>query len=301
MQGFLIIQTLNPNENFIVMRNGVKVQVVAIRTFRLFLETRCYLDLFQTLYIPSISCNLVFLSELDLDGYYFTFRNKKFNLFKNTIFIGSGNLCDGLYKLNLNSHLAESLLTLHHNVGYKRSLINENSSILWHRRLGHISKEILERLVKDEILPNLDFTDFDVCVDCIKGKQTKHTKKGATRSGELLEIVHTDICGPFDSPSFGREKYFITFIDNFSRYYYIYLLHEKSQAVDALKVYIIEVERQLDRKVKVVKSDKGGEYYEIDGFGQCPGPFAKLLEKHGICAQYTMSGRGVQAVAVICS
>jgi hypothetical protein len=127
-------------------------------------------------------------------------------------------------------------------------LINENSSILWHKQLGHISKEILERLVKDEILPNLDFTDFEVCVDCIKGKQTEHTKKCATRSGGLLQIVHTNICGPFDSPSFGREKYFITFIDDFSHYYYIYLLHEKSQAVDALEVYITEVERQLDKK-----------------------------------------------------
>jgi hypothetical protein len=281
MQGFLTIQTLNPNENFIVMGNGVKVQVVAIGTFRLF----------QTLYVPSISRNLVSLSKLDLDGYYFTFRNKKFNLFKNTFFIGSGNLCDGLYKLNLNSHFAKSLLTLHHNVGTNHNLINENSSILWHRRLGHISKERLERLVKDEILPNLDFTDFDVCADCIKGKQTKYTKKCATRSGRLLEIVHTDICGPFDSPSFGREKYFITFIDGFSRYCYIYLLHEKSQTVDALEVYITDVERQLDRKVKFVRSDRGGEYYgRYDGLGQCPGPFAKLLEKHGMCAQYTMPG-----------
>jgi hypothetical protein len=83
-------------------------------------------------------------------------------------------------------------------------------------------------LVKDKVLPNLDFTDFGVCVDCIKGKQTKHTKKGATRIGGLLEIVHTSIYGPFDSPSFSREKYFITLIDDFSRYCYIYLLHEKS-------------------------------------------------------------------------
>jgi hypothetical protein len=148
-------------------------------------------------------------------------------LFKNSSFVGFGSLCDGLYKLNLNSRFAESLLTLHHNVGTKRNLINESSSYLWHRRLGHISKERMERLIKDGILPNLDFTDLDVCVDCIKGKQTKHIKKGATRSGELLEIVHTDICGPFDSLSFGKEKYFITFIDDFSRYCYIYLLHEK--------------------------------------------------------------------------
>jgi hypothetical protein len=64
------------------------------------------------------------------------------------------------------------------------------------------------------------------------------------------------------------------------------LLHEKSQEVDALKVYIAEVERQLDRQVKVVKSDRGGEYYaRYDGLRSCPGPFAELLGKHGICAQ----------------
>ena len=117
--------------------------------------------------------------------------------------------------------------------------------------MGHISRERLQRLVKDGILPNLDFSDLSMCVNCIKGKQTKHTKKGATRSTKLLEIIHTDICEPFDIPSFGKEKYLITFIDDFSRYGYIYLLHEKSQAVNVLKVYITEVERQLKRKVKI--------------------------------------------------
>ena len=267
------------------MGNGVKVPVVATGTFRLFLDTDCYLDLFQTLYVPSISCNLVSMSKLDLEGYSFSFRNRRFSLFKNSSFVGSGSLCDGLYKLNLNNRFAESLLTLHHNFGTKRNLINESSSYLWHKRLGHISKERMKRLVKDGILHNLDFTDLDVCVDCIKGKQTKHTKKGVTKSGEFFEIVHTNICGPFDSPSFGKEKYFITFIDDFSRYCYIYLLHEKSQAVDALEVYIVEVERQLDKMVKIIRSDRGGEYYgRYDGLGQRLGPFAKLLEKHGICA-----------------
>ena len=152
---------------------------------------------------------------------------------------------------------AESVLTLHHNVGTKHSLVNERYAFLWHKRLGHISRERIERLIKNEILPDLDFTDLNICVDCIKGKQTKHTKKGATRSTKLLEIMHTYICGPFDVSSFGRERYFITFIDDYSRYGYVYLLHEKSQAVDALEIYLNEVERQLDKKVKVVRSDRG--------------------------------------------
>ena len=69
-------------------------------------------------------------------------------------------------------------------------------------------------------------------MDCIKGKQTKHTKKGATRSNELLEIIHTDICGPLSFPCFTGEKYFITFINDLSRYGNVYLMHEKSQGID---------------------------------------------------------------------
>ena len=123
------------------------------------------------------------------------------------------------------------------------------------------------------------------------GKQTKHTKKEAMRSTQLLEIMHTDIWGPFDVSSFGKKRNFITFIDDYSCYIYVYLLHEKSQALDALEIYLNEVERQLDIKVKVVRSSKGGEYYErYDEIGQYPGPFAKLFQKHGICAQCTMPG-----------
>ena len=94
-----------------------------------------------------------------------------------------------------------------------------------------------------------------------------------------------------DTPAFNGEKYFITFIDDFSRYGYVYLLHEKSQSVNVLETFVKEVERQLDKKVKIIRSDRGGEYYgKYNESGQCPGPFEKFLESHGICAQYTMPG-----------
>ena len=58
------------------------------------------------------------------------------------------------------------------------------------------------------------------------------------------------------------------------------------KAINALEVFITEVERQLDRKVKIIKPDRGDEYYwRYDENGQHPGPFAKFLEKHSICSQ----------------
>ena len=89
----------------------------------------------------------------------------------------------------------------------------------------------------------------------------------------------------------GGERFFITFIDDYSRYCYLYLLHERTQSVDVLETFISEVERQLNRNVKVIRSDRGGEYYgKTSEVGQIPCPFKKLLESKGICAKYTMPG-----------
>lgn len=69
------------------------------------------------------------------------------------------------------------------------------------------------------------------------------------------------------------------------------MLQEKSQSVNTLEIFINEVEKQLDKKVKIVRSERGGEYYgKYNESGQCHGPFAKFLESRGICAQYTMPG-----------
>ena len=87
--------------------------------------------------------------------------------------------------------------------------------------MGHISREGRKRLINNEILPKLDFTDLNFCVDCLKGKQTKHTEKGATRTTQLLEIVHTKICGPFYANSLRKEWYFITFIEDYLCYDYV--------------------------------------------------------------------------------
>ena len=83
------------------------------------------------------------------------------------------------------------------------------------------------------------------------------------------------------------------FIDDYSRYGYLYLIHEKSQALDVFKEFKAEVELQLGKSIKAVKSDRGGEYYgRYDGSGeQRPGPFASFLKECGIVPQYTMPGK----------
>jgi len=138
--------------------------------------------------------------------------------------------------------------------------------------------------VSNGILDSIDFTSFDVYVECVKGKQTKNQKLGAYRATDVLELIHTDICGPFHTPSWNGQQYFISFIDDYSRYAYLFLIHEKSQSLDVFKTFQVEVENKLNKRIKCVKSYRGGEYYgRYDGLGeQRPGHFARYLEECGI-------------------
>ena len=103
-------------------------------------------------------------------------------------------------------------------------------------------------------------------------------------------MIHTDICGPLTPTALGGYKYFITFIDDFSIYGYVELIHEKSDSLNVFKAFKANVELQLGKLIKVVKSDRGGEYYgRYDEIRQNPGPFTKFLLECGIDARYTMS------------
>jgi hypothetical protein len=150
---------------------------------------------------------------------------------------------------------------------------------LWHCHLGHILSGRIERLIKDDILYPLDFSNSDYCIDCIKGKYTKQVKKGeAKRSAEILEIIHTYICGLFPVKSVDSFDSFIIFTDDFSHYSYIYLIKERSEALDKFKIFKNGVENQHNIKIEVVRSDCRGEYYSRHTpYGQVTRPFVRFL------------------------
>ena len=185
MQGFLNQRKPIESERSIYSGNRIGSHVEAISTYRFVLRSGFVLDLERTFYVPSFSRNLISVSRLVPHGFSFNFVGTSLHLLKDNAVISDGTLDDRLFRLNLNPSLYYSIATMHGNVGIKRSVINEKSSILWHRRLNHISIERIKRLVNDRVLGALDFTDFDTCVNCIKGKQTNKIKKGARRSFDI--------------------------------------------------------------------------------------------------------------------
>lgn len=143
--------------------------------------------------------------------------------------------------------------------------------------------ERLKILIIQNILPILDISNFDVCIECLR-------KKGSVRSQELLELIHTDICGPFPHKTICGNIYFITFVDDFACYCQVFLIYEKSKALEVFKNFKTDAKKQLNKVFKVI-SDRGGKFYgRYTESEQYKSPFALYLQECGIKAQYTTPG-----------
>ena len=102
------------------------------------------------------------------------------------------------------------------------------------------------------------------------------------RAKEPLELIHSDVCGPINVKARGGYEYFITFIDDYSRYGYVYLMQRKSETFEKFKEFRAEVENQLGKTLKALRSDRGGEYLDIE--------FKDYLIENEIISQLTASG-----------
>ena len=92
------------------------------------------------------------------------------------------------------------------------SLVNQTQ--LWHLRLGHMNIDRICRLVTSEHLSPLDVTALPVCEPCLEGKMTMRPFKAISyRAKVMLDLVHTNLCGPMSTTARGGYEYFISFID----------------------------------------------------------------------------------------
>ena len=104
-----------------------------------------------------------------------------------------------------------------------------------------------------------------VCESCIEGKMTKISFTGKRlRATDPLQLVHSDVCGHMIEVLIGGYEYFVTFTDDYSRYSFIYLMHQKSNTFDKFKEFWIRVGNQLGNTIKFFRSDRGGEFLDTE-------------------------------------
>jgi transposase InsO family protein len=135
---------------------------------------------------------------------------------------------------------------------------------LWHRRTGHLNFQYLSQLSRQQVgLPEISAPNGSKhCDSCHKGKsaRSKIPKLATRRSKAILEIIHSDPCGPLPVQSLGRTSYFITFTDDYSRKTWIYFMSGKDQTFSKFRLFKQTIEKLTGVSIKTLRLDRGGEY-----------------------------------------
>jgi transposase InsO family protein len=120
-------------------------------------------------------------------------------------------------------------------------------------------------------LPNIHFSE-GVCEGCILSKhlEEKFEKGKARRASSSLDLVHSDLMGPFPHLSIIKSRYFLNFIDDYSRYTWVYFLKKISEVFEHIKDFKGLVETQTGKKIKILHTDNGGEYIKKNVQNICP-------------------------------
>lgn len=265
----------------IVVANNSKLKVTGTGTSVVQLkpggETKTISDI---KYVPNLSVNLLSVKSLVSKGYCVYFSTNGCQIIdqeKSHIKgepVATASLHEGLYKLDIFEEQA--------------NLVKSGSvdrQLLWHRRLGHLNYYSMN-LLKNELATGMAYhenKELKPCISCIKGKQARQPfpyNKTKELAKNKLDLIHSDLAGPMEMESYGGKKYLFTLIDDCTRKVFGYFLKSKDEVPDIFAEFCIMVQNQADRKIKVLRSDNGGEY--------CNDRFKKILRDYGIRHELTV-------------
>ena len=261
------------NPEYVTVADGSKVQGIARGSVRLSVRVsqtkQRTVTLKNVLHVPALNGNLLSVKAATQNDYVVQFgRNRCWVKNQRSMVIAKGTLVNKLYYLDL--------ADIDHTA-------NVASGIdIWHKRLAHAGISTLKRAHNESLVDGADLSSvsFDLCGSCVKGKMARLPfQSSGIKSKRTLELVHTDVCGEMQTNSLGGRKYFVSFIDDFSRYAHVYFLCNKSDVFSAFQDYKAKVETQTGNRIATLRSDQGGEYLSHQ--------FSDFLRVNGIQHQLT--------------
>nr|GEX61338.1 protein ALP1-like [Tanacetum cinerariifolium] len=262
---FRASRKLKPGALSLYVGNGQREAVEAIAAFYLCLPSGLEIVLNNCHYAPSITRRVISASRLYEDGFVNRFVDNTIQVSGNNVVYFSVVPRDGIFEIDLSNSLTnESSI---YAVSNKRAKLDLDSSLLWHCRLGHISKKRIKKLQHDGLLNLSDLRAFEKCVSCMSGKMArKPYTHQVERAKDLLGLIHTDVCDPFKIMS-----------------------RQGASTSSPSLTNSVEVENQFGKTIKSLRSDRRGEYMSQEFFDH--------LKDYGIIAHrtppYTSQHNGV--------
>lgn len=239
----------------VTIADGTKVQVVGKGSIKLCVKVgrnkQRKVTVNDVLHVPNLNANLFSVKAATQRGFVIQFGHTRCWLKdKYGIVHAMGTSQNKLYYLDIanREHLA----------------CNAKTDSVWHKRLAHAGHSTIQSASNQALVEGADLSSVNVglCDSCVKGKMSRKPFKsaGGIKSQRTLELVHTDVCGPMQVNSLGGCKYFVTFIDDFSRYADVYFVSNKSDVFSVFQKYKARVENHTGNSIGTLRSDGGGEY-----------------------------------------
>ncbi|WVZ91404.1 hypothetical protein U9M48_037581 [Paspalum notatum var. saurae] len=235
-------------------------------------------------YIPRLRSNIVSLGQLDEDGCKVEIERGELRVRDpaKELLLKVRRSSNRLYKVTLTLARPISLLAR-----------GEDDAWRWHERFGHLGFDGLKQLTRGAMvrgLPQLDHPD-QLCEACLAGKQRRGSFPQEARysSKERLGLVHGDLCGPVTPATHGGRRYFLLLVDDASRYMWVMLVSQKSEAAAEIIKFQAGVEVESGRKLRALRTDRGGEFTAVTFGEYC----ARQGVKRQLTAPYTPQQNGV--------
>jgi hypothetical protein len=204
-------------------------------------------------HVPSMSRNLFSLSTLDTKGYKYYVGDDMLKVTKGSLVVVKGDLkYVNLYVLRGSSFSANAVVAP-----------DSKTTKIWHMRLGHMSELGMAELSKRVILDGCHSDSHDFYEHCVfsKHKRVKFSP-AILNTKNILDYVHADLWGLFRK-AHGDARYMLTIIYDYTRRVWPYFLKNKSNAFESLKTSMDMVEKHLERKLKVLRTDDSMYFFMV--------------------------------------
>lgn len=218
-----------------------------------------HIELKDVFLVEGLDCHLISVSQLTRDSYCIFQISDKLCTIQDRItktLIGAGEQLNGLYFFR-SVNVAVAL-----NAGSTERLSRD----VWHRRLGHPSPKVVDKLNVSGFSSS-GVLDNKACEICIHAKHSRDLFPNSLNKTTFpFELIHCDLWGPYRTPALCGAQYFLTILDDYSRSLWLYLLPNKQQAPTRIRQFFSLVERQFDTRIKTFRSDNGSEFICLTDF-----------------------------------